>query len=601
MYRPSDTHRTPRIGAVVFALALLAGACSNANSGSKGTATASTTPGGGSGATETNGIFPADTVNKAVHEGTPARGGSIKWGLESDVLDVSPNQSPIQPADVQLASAVFAPLITWGDHGEFKSLAVTDNTDHAYNQLADSLTSEGNDLVHWTLKLRDDAKFSDGKPVTARQVVDATKWAMASPECSCAQDAKSIESVTAEGDLTVKYTLTAPMVDWPTKLVGGGLGWISESSARDAAPDPGSPDIDHLIGAGPFAYASHKGDSYTVTASKYYFGVDRANDNAKLPYLDQITFTPLADSVTRLQAVQSDGVQIIQTADTSNLVGASKDSKLKVQPVEGSSSTIRVLNLTHPPFGVTPKPGESAQDTVKRALDDPTALKARQAFNYMINRNDINQKYYKGTRVPSYGFFPASSPWFDAAGQLPRHDEAKAKSLVDELGRAGVKMDVRSICINTPEASGVNQIINQQGTPVGIFDHFKQVDQAVLVNTLLAGGTDIEWDSSCFRSGQLADPGGMYNPLITGGPTNLVKYSRPEVDEWLNNARETADATERKALYDKVQQQVAKDVVIIPLLFDYWGNVFRSDISGLSTPSASSLGVIAPAGLYRMK
>ncbi|HET8930777.1 MAG TPA: ABC transporter substrate-binding protein, partial [Acidimicrobiales bacterium] len=560
-----------RLSAALCALALLVGACSNDNSPQS---TSSTKPGAGApGDTEQAGIFPADTVNQAVHDGTPKRGGSITWGVESDILDVSPNQSPIQPADVQMANAVFAPLISWGDHGDFEGMAVTDNTDHAYNQLADTITSQNDDLVHWTLTLRKGAKFSNGKPVTAQQVVDATKWAMGSVQCSCAQDAGEIASVTAEDDLTVEYTLKDPIVDWPTKLVGGGLGWISESSARDAAPDPASPGIKNLIGAGAFAYASQSGDTYTVTANQHYFGVDTKNDNAKLPYLDKIVFQPLADSVTRLQAVQSGSVEIMGTADTSNLVGAKADADLRVQPAEGSSSTILVMNLTHPPFGVKAKPGETAQETAIRSLDDPTALAARQALNYAINRNEINQKYYKGTRVPSYGFFPANSPWFDAESQLPRFDAAKSKALVKKVEAAGVKMDVHSICINTPEASGVNQIIGEQMKSVGMSGEFQPVEQALLVNTLLAGGSDLEWDRSCFRSPQLADPDGVYGSIITGGPTNLVKYSRPDVDDWLNEARRTADVAERKALYDKVQEQFNSDAAVIPLMFDYWGNV----------------------------
>lgn len=585
-----------RLTAALCVSALLVGACSNDNSQRS---TSSTKPGDSTPAnTETAGIFPADIVNKAVHEGTPKRGGTITWGVESDILDVSPNQSPIQPADVQLASAVFAPLISWGDHGEFEGMAVTDNTDHAYNQLADSLVSENQDLVHWTLTLREGVKFSNGKPVTAQQVVDATKWAMESKQCSCAQNAAEIASVTADGELTVKYTLKDPIVDWPTKLVGSGLGWITESSARESAPDPASPGIDHLIGAGAFAYESHTGDTYTVTANEHYFGVDARNDDAKLPYLDKIVFKPLADSVTRLQAVQSDSVQIMQTADTSNLVGAKADSDLRVQPAEGSSSTILVMNLTHPPFGVEAKPGETAQETAIRSLDDPTALAARQAFNYSLNRNEINQKYYKGTRVPSYGFFPSSSPWYDEKSQLPRFDAAKAKALVKKVEAAGVKMDVHSICINTPEASGVNQIVSEQGKNVGITGDFQPLEQAILVQTLLSGGTDIEWDRSCFRSPQLADPDGVYGSIITGGPTNLVKYSRPKVDKWLNEARRTADVDDRKALYNKIQKQFNSDVVVIPLLFDYWGNVFSEKVSGLSTPSFSSLGIIAPGNLY---
>ena len=586
--------------AVICSLALLAGACSNGG-GSKqqtkengtGTTTASQANG------DSSGLFSSDIMNQPINEGTPQTGGTLTFGTESDILDTSPNQNVIQPSDVQLANAVFDPLTSYGDPDDKTNAGnvVLDNTNHRYNQLADKVTSSP-DLTTWTLTLRSGVKFSNGDPLTAQEVVDHTKWVQASGACACASDAKNILDVKAQGDLTVIYTLKDGVVDFPGKLAVGGLGWITDSKARSGAADAANPDIKHLVGTGPFEFQSHSGDSYTVVKNPNYYGRDFAHHNAKLPYLDKIVFKPLDDSVTRLQAVQSNGVQVMQTADTSNLVQAKKDKTLTVQPSEGSSSTILVLNLTHKPFGVDPTTGEKAQDTATRGLNDATAIKARQAFNYSINRNEINQKYYKGARVPAYGFIPASSPWFDAAGQLPRFNEAKAKSLINSLPS---KPQVRSLCINTPESSGIFQILKQQGLDVGIKATLRQVEQAVLVNTLLMGASDIQWDVACFRSPQIADPNGIYNALITGGTTNLVKYSRDNVDDWLDKARATTDTKLRKQYYDKIQEQVAKDVVYIPLLFDLYGNVFRNDVSGLTTPDASSLGIIRPGNLYYKK
>ncbi len=398
--------------------------------------------------------------------------------------------------------------------------------------------------------------------------------------------------------MTVEYQLGEQVASWPTVLSLGGLGMITESAAREAADHPENPDIGHLVGAGPFHYVSKTGDTYRVEANEHYYGVDHENDDAALPYLDAIEFKILADSVTRLQAVQSGGVDIMQTADTKNLVGAVKDPKLGVQPVAGTSSTIEVMNLTHPPFGVEPEPGEDPRDTARRSLDDPTALKARQAFAKSIDRNEINQKYYEGARIPSYGFFPSDNPFFDPDGQVPRFDEAGATDLVDELVASGTDMKVNRMCIETPEGHGVFDILQQQGRRVGIDMTLEAVDQAKLIQNVLGGADEIQWDITCFRSAQMADPDGMYGGLHSTGSANVAKYARDNVDEWLDQGRAETDFETRKALYDQIQEQVAEDVVIIPRLFDYFGNVFRDDISGLSAPSPSSLGIIRPGQLY---
>ncbi len=541
------------------------------------------------------GLFDPAIVNQPVHEGTPARGGSITFGLESDIVNVSPNQSIVQAADVQVATAVYDPLIGFDTEG----FPVTDNADRSRNQLAETLTST-DDMTVWTLTLRDDVSFSNGEPLTAQQVVDQTEWVKASGTCDCDEAAQMIVDVEATDDHTVVYRLDEPVVDWPVRLARGGLAWITESGARAEADDPANPGIEHLIGTGAFVFAEKSGDSWVVERNEHYHGVDPENGDAPLPYLDSITFLPLADSVTRLQAVQSDSVQIMQTADTANLVDAKKDGTLGVQPAQGTSSTIFGFNLTGPPFGVDPEPDEEAQQTAIRSLDDPTALAARQAVAYATNRNEINQKSYEGTRVPAYGFLPPENPWFDPDGQLPRFDLARATELVTEVTDAGVPVDIDLLCINTPQAKGMFDLFEQQLEAAGFRVTQHTVEQSVLVQNLLAGAGDIDWNLACLRSPQFTDPNALANPLGTGGTVNFAKYSRADVDEWLDEARRTADTAERKAFYDRIQQQAATDVVYMPTLFDYYGNVFRDGISGLSAPLPVSLGVIAPGMLYRV-
>lgn len=575
--------------AALSLLGVMAGACSNG-----GTSTSKKKKP----LTDT-GLFPAAKLNLAQNEGKPKYGGTVKFGMEAGVLNYAPNNKVIQPSDLAVVTSVFDSLITTDD----KDAVVLDNKDHKYNQLADSI-APSKDLKTWTLKLRAGVKFSNGEPLTAEEVVKHTQWIIDSKDmCSCSDSAASIESVTAGADgLTVTYVLKAPNVAWPTKLDNGGLGWITSSKAREGTADPMHPNTKQLVGAGPFVFQSAAADTYTVVKNANYYGTDRFHNNNKLPYLDKIIFTPLASPPTRLQAVQSNGVQIMQTADTSNLVQAKKDSKLNVQPVSGSSSTILVLNLNNKPFGVVPTSPEDNQAAAVRALDDPAASMARLAFATGINRNEINQKYYKGARVPAYGFIPSNNPYFDKKGELPRYDKDKAIDLIKQyVKKTGTKPIISAMCIPGPESSGIFQILREQGKSIGITSTLTTVDQGTLVKVLLAGQATAatkNWNVACFRAPQISDPDGVYNSIYTGGPTNLVKYSRKSVDVALDKARTVIGVEARKPYYDAFQRQVAKDVVYLPLLFDYYGNVYQSTISGLGKPSPDSLGLISLAGLY---
>ena len=92
------------------------------------------------------------------------------------------------------------------------------------------------------------------------------------------------------------YQLKDANVAWPTKLANTGLAWITESGARKQATNQASPDTKHLIGTGPFVFESAVNSDYTVVKNPNYYGTDAANGGAKLPYLDKIEFTPLADT-----------------------------------------------------------------------------------------------------------------------------------------------------------------------------------------------------------------------------------------------------------------------------------------------------------------
>jgi ABC-type transport system substrate-binding protein len=277
-------------------------------------------------------------------------------------------------------------------------------------------------------------------------------------------------------------------------------------------------------------------------------------------------------------AVRDGTVDIAQTADTSNLVDAKKDKTLLVQATTGTSSTILVLNPTKPPFN---------------------DIRMREAINYGIDRDELNTSYYGGARVPAYGPLPASDPYYDPMGQLPHHDAAKAKALVKQLVAEGKATSYTSLCINTPEAAASFAILGAQGRRIGLNGTQISVDQATLVTRLLARKGDFE--IACFRNPQITDPDGLYATYYRTGGNNISLYTNYTVDEALRAGRKTTDQAARRRAYDIVQEQLAKDVVVVPLLFDLYGNIHSKSVSGLSTPQPDSLGLIDPGDLYRIK
>lgn len=532
---------------MVLVLGLVGGACSNTNSSKKDKD--SNTPG--------KGTISDSEMNQPEHQGTPRKGGTLTFGIESSVLSLDPGGKMIQPADLTVGLALYDSLVEYDAKGR------------TTGGLAESFSSSDG-LTTWTFKLRSGIKFGDGTPFNADAVKKHIERLKTLPQCSCASDIGKIKEVDTPDDLTVVFHLVEPNVAFPVFLTNSPGFVPSPTQVEKYGNEYGT----HPMGAGPFRLVS-MGDSIVVERNPNYWRTDK--DGSKLPYLDGITFKPLSDTNTRLQAVQAGSVQIMQTADTGNLVEARKDKKLVVQAVTGSSSTILILNQKKPPF------------------NDP---RAREALNLSIDRDGLNQQAYQGARVPAYGFIPPIDPYYDANpdGQLPPYNPEEAKRLIKELKAEGKPVDFGALCISTPEATLDFQVLKAQAEKVGVKITLNQLDQTVFVNKMLSGDGDFQ--VACFRSPQIPDPNDVTSAVVTGGSLNIGSISNPAIDKAMTAGRSTTDFDKRKAQYDIVQREMAKEAVVIPLLFDLYGNIHGANISGLERPWPNSLGLINAGYLY---
>jgi peptide/nickel transport system substrate-binding protein len=164
---------------------------------------------------------------------------------------------------------------------------------------------------------------------------------------------------------------------------------------------------------------------------------------------------------------------------------------------------------------------------------------------------------------------------------------------VEELG--GLSFSI--VCIPTPEADLILNIIKQLGEEAGMDITLESQEQGAYVNRMFSKSGDYE--AGCFRSSHFIEPDAIRPGLTTDDAGNLVFYSNPEVDELLNDARQTADFDERKAAYDQVQEITGEEVPLITTLYDLFGNVYDAGRAGPPPDGEpNSLGAIKPGLLY---
>lgn len=541
----TDTQRHKpwlRFIALLFSLTLVAAACGD-DGGSAG--------GDDGGGTDEATDEATDTEGP---ERNPVKGGELVFGTESDVATLAPGEAA-QPSDKVITLGIYDTLTTYVD-GKIEPF------------LAEEIENS-EDLKTWTITLRDGVTFHDDTPLNADAVVKHFERLQdPATKCPCKTNADNIvEMETPDGPegLTVVFTLKTANVAFADYLAGSS-GYIESPTAAAG----GTNFKTDGVGTGPFMLEEFvPGERTVLVANPNYWGKD--DDGTQLPYLDKLTVVPIPDSGQRVAALETGEIDMFQTAD-SKTVKQAEDKGFAAQKISGSSSTIILFNNAKPPF------------------DD---VKARQAVAYAINKDLINERAYDGVRVPSYSGFALDSAYYNKDAETPHFDQDKARELVDELGG----LDFELICIPTPEAELILNIIKQLGEEVGMNISLKYEEQGTYVNRMFSKGGDYE--AGCFRSSHFIEPDAIRPGLTTDDAGNLVFYSNEEVDQLLDEARQTADFEERKEKYFRVQEITAEEVPLITTLYDLFGNVYDEGRAGPPPPGEpNSLGAIKPGLLY---
>jgi peptide/nickel transport system substrate-binding protein len=503
-------------------------------------------PDGGDGA--------AESTATTGPERRPVSGGELVFGTESHVATLAPGEAA-QPADKVISLGIYDPLTTYVD-GKIEPF------------LAESIESN-DDLTKYTIGLREGVTFHDGTPLNADAVVKHfNRLKDPATSCRCGLSVGIIDTMeTPDGPegLTVVFTLSTPSVAFPDTLAGSS-GYIESPTAVASGINLKTDGV----GTGPFTLTEYQAGG-RVVLDKYpdYWGTDE--DGTQLPYLDKLTVVPIPDSGQRLSALETGDIDIFQTADSA-IVKQAEDAGFAAQKISGSSSTVLLFNIDKSPF------------------DD---VKARQAVAYALDKDVINNRAYEGVREASYSGFALDSPYYNADAATPRFDPEKARELVEELG--GLKFSI--MCQSSPEADLILSLAKQMGEAVGMEVTLETQDPLTFVERVFSKNG--EYEAACFRSGHFIEPDAIRAPLTTGDAGNLVFYSNEEVDQLLDEARQTADFEERKEKYDRVQEITGEEVPMLTTLYDLFGNVY--DDSRVGPPpegEPNSLGAIKPALLY---
>ena len=310
--------------------------------------------------------------------------------------------------------------------------------------LATSWHYIGTTNTEFTFTLRQDARFSDGTPVTASAVKAWLDYAYFKAK-GYITESLALKSVDTVGQRTVVLHLSAPNSGMPYLLSEADMfGFIGSPKAIAHASTLGTA----TDGAGPYIAVpsqSVAGSTYVFTPNPYYY-------DQSAVHFSKVVVKIITSPTTMIEAIKSGQINVaagdITTAATAQAAG--------LNVITAPSGFVQILILDR---------GQKTPDGVANPL---ASVQVRQALNYAINRQAVTQAIYGKYGVPtsesgsSDGFVPGMQNYYP-------NDPAKAKSLLAAAGYSqGFTLDVTSESAFGTLADPVLEAIAQEYRAIGV-------------------------------------------------------------------------------------------------------------------------------------
>jgi len=461
-----------------------------------------------------------------VGTGNPVRGGSLTIGIPADIDGFYPPNNHWDTNGFLYANAIYDPLMYIAADGSIQPY------------LAESLTPNATFDV-WTMTLRPGIKFNDGSDLTAAVIVANTDALRASALTSV--PLQIIANVEASGDLTVVFTLSGPAARFSAGLADTqaaypvGQAMIDEAKGGNKTPTP--------VGTGPFVYASWQpNDHFTATRNPHYW-------RAGLPYLDQVTFKPIPDTVQREATLMTGGVDMLISTDPGTIKRFS--GRADYQLVDTRTGVVGEPTL-----------GFILLNTAVSPIDD---LRVRQALTKATDQAQVQAIFDFGYGRPVNGLFLPGSEYYSATG-FPSYDLAGARELVNAYKAEHGTPTLELQTATDPLLAKIVQVIQQMWTQAGFHVTIASLQQAVLIDNFIFGTYQA---ATSYQFGTV-DPDLNYwwFSSKTAGPVgsvalNFARNRDPLIDTAIATGRASSDASARIAAYRTLNTRLADDLPYI--------------------------------------
>lgn len=434
----------------------------------------------------------------------PTQGGTLRVGLtggsSADTVDA---HIPVNSGDSARVINLYEPLVERDDDYQI-----------AY-RLAESLEPDDDGAV-WTLRLRENLKFSDGSDLTADDVV-FTFERVTDPEDpkTNASNLSTFERAEAVDDRTVRIHLSAPNAILDDSLAQYSMGVVPRGY------DPANP-----VGAGPFKLKSFTAGLSTVLERNPHYW-DQA------PHLDEVELLNFNDTDALINALLSSQVDCVGQIP------------LALAEVLGSDERMAVLNSAT---------GMWLPFTMRVDVAPFDDVRVRQAFRLVVDREQMIEQVLSGNGEMGNDMFSPFDPAYPQDFPQRSQDIQRAKDLLAEAGHPdGLTVEL----VTAPIQSGVveaAQVFAEQARQAGITVNIRRVD-----TTTFFGEQYLQWSfAQSFWYTRNFIPQ-VRNCATAEAPFNETAWVDEEFTALVDQAQGELDEGRRDELIRSAQQKLYDD------------------------------------------
>lgn len=434
------------------------------------------------------------------------------------------------------------------------------------NGIADSYTASDDGLTY-TFKLRQDAKWSNGDPVTAHDFEYSWKRALApetasdyaymlfyienGEEYNAGNATADQVGVKATDDYTLEVKLKSP-TPYFISLVCHYTYWPVHKATVDGKPDWAT-DVSTIVSNGPFLLSEWAhGDKLVLTKNPNYFNKDKV-------HFTKVTVSLVEAETTVFNLFQTDKIDwigaqagAVPTDQTQKVLA---DGSAQVQPI--ASTYYYLFNTTKKPF---------------------SNVKIRKAFAMTVERQALIDNVTKANQTPAFALV---APSIEGTGgkkfremfpdtEYFKEDVAAARKLLAEgMQEEGLtKLPEITLLYNTNEGHKAiaEAIADMWRRNLKVEVKLANQEWGTFLETRKAQQFDVA------RGGWGADINHpinfTYDLIYSKSGNNDGKYGNPKVDRLLNDSLVAKDDSDRMNKIGEAEKiAIADDMSVLPLYY----------------------------------